>query len=80
MLDTSRMREVTRSALVAHTGWHWMTERYAAFRQYDLSMPEFTPALIAELLRYAMAGVALAAILWAVSTFTKGRDESEVTS
>lgn len=75
-----RIGTILLSALVAHTGWHWMTERYAAFRQYDLSMPEFTPALIAELLRYAMAGVALAAILWAVSTFTKGRDESEVTS
>ena len=75
-----RMGTIILSALVAHTGWHWMTERYGAFIQYDLSMPEFTPALIAELLRYAMAGVALAAILWAVSTFTKGRDESEVTS
>ncbi|MGC4083976.1 MAG: hypothetical protein QM736_18170 [Vicinamibacterales bacterium] len=43
-------------------------------------MPELTPALIAELLRYAMAIVALAFIVWVVSAFMKGRDESEATS
>ena len=74
-----RMGTIILSTIVAHTGWHWMTERYVAFRQYDLSMPEFTPAFVAELLRYAMAGVALAGLLWLVSTFTKGRDESEAT-
>jgi len=75
-----RMGTIILSALVAHTGWHWMTERFAAFKQYDLSLPEFTPALIAELLRYSMAAVALAGILWAVSAFTKGRDDAEATS
>jgi hypothetical protein len=66
-----RMGTVILSAIVAHTAWHWMTERYSVFRQYDLSMPEFTPALIAELLRYAMAAVALAAILWVISVLSK---------
>ena len=37
-------------------------------------------AVIAEWLRYAMALVGLAAILWAVSAFTKGRDDAEATS
>jgi hypothetical protein len=75
-----RMGPILLSGIVAHTAWHWMTERYNVFRQYDLSLPEFTPAFIAELLRYAMAIVALAAILWLVSLFTKGRDESEAVS
>ena len=75
-----RMGTIILSALVAHTGWHWMTERYAAFIQYDLSMPAFTPALIAQLLRYAMAMVALGALVWAVSVFTKRRDDAEATS
>ena len=43
-----------------------MTDRSNTFRQYDLSMPEFTPAFVAELLRYAMAFVALAFVLGAV--------------
>ncbi len=75
-----RMGTIILSALVAHTGWHWMTERYGAFIQYDLSLPEFTPAMVAQWLRYAMALVALAALLWAVSVFTKRRDDAEATS
>jgi hypothetical protein len=64
-----RMGTIILSAIVAHTGWHWMMDRFAAFRQYDLSLPEFTPAFVAELLRYAMALVALAGVLWLVSLF-----------
>ncbi|MBS1816759.1 MAG: HupE/UreJ family protein [Acidobacteria bacterium] len=75
-----RMGTIILSALVAHTGWHWMTERYGVFSQYPVTMPEFTPAFIAELLRYAMALVALAGILWAISAFTKSRDDAEATS
>lgn len=75
-----RLGTIILSTLVAHTAWHWMTERYGVFIQYDLSLPEITPAFIAEMLRYAMAIVALAAILWLISVFTKGRDESEATS
>jgi hypothetical protein len=66
-----RMGTIILSAIVAHTGWHWMTDRFNTFRQYDLSLPEFTPAFIAEMLRYAMFFVALAAILWAISVFSK---------
>jgi len=67
------MGTIILSAIVAHTGWHWMMDRFAAFRQYDLSMPQFTPALVAELLRYAMAIVALAGIMWLISLlFSKG--------
>jgi hypothetical protein len=65
------MGTIILSAIVAHTGWHWMTDRFNTFRQYDLSLPEFTPAFIAEMLRYAMFFVALAAILWAISVFSK---------
>jgi hypothetical protein len=64
-----RVGTIVLSILVAHTGWHWTSERFAAFRQYDLSIPEFTPAFIAELLRYAMAIVALAGVLWLISLF-----------
>jgi hypothetical protein len=75
-----RVGTIILSGLVAHTGWHWMTERYSAFSQYDLSLPEFTPAFIAELLRYAMVLVALAGVLWVLSLFMKRREESEATS
>ena len=74
-----RMGTIILSALVAHTGWHWMTERYGAFIQYDLSLPAFTPALRAQRLRDAMALVAVAAILWGVSIYTTRRDDAEAT-
>jgi hypothetical protein len=66
-----RVGTIVISILVAHTGWHWTTERFAAFRQYDLSIPEITPAFVAELLRYAMAIVALAGVLWVISLFVE---------
>ena len=75
-----RMGTIILSALVAHTGWHWMTERYGVFIQYDLSRPELTAALIAQWMRYGVALVALAAMLWAVSVYTKRRDDAEATS
>jgi hypothetical protein len=75
-----RMGTIILSTLVAHTGWHWMTDRYNTFRQYDLSMPELTPAFIAELLRYAMFVVALAGVLWLISVLSKRGEASEVKS
>jgi hypothetical protein len=72
-----RLGTILLSALIAHTGWHWMTERYSAFSQYNVTVPDFTPAFIAELLRYAMALVALAFVLWAFSVFSKSRGRSQ---
>ena len=58
-----------------------MTDRYNTFRQYDLSMPDFTPAFVAELLRYAMVFVALAGVLWLISVLSKkGATADEVKS
>lgn len=42
------------SALVAHSGWHWMTERGATFKNYDFQWPAFDLALLASLARVMM--------------------------
>lgn len=76
---SERLGAIILSGVVAHTGWHWMTDRFATLWQYDLTPPEFTPALAAELLRYAMVLVALAGVLWGISILTKGRDDAEAT-
>jgi hypothetical protein len=75
-----RMGTIILSTIVAHTAWHWMIDRYNVFSQYDVAMPEFTPAFIAELLRYAMAAVALGAILWLISVLTSKRGAEEAKS
>ena len=68
-----RLGTIILSALVAHTGWHWMTERYATFRRYDVQWPELTADVLVVWLRYAMAGVVLAGVLYAVNAFVVSR-------
>ncbi|GMR17473.1 MAG: hypothetical protein BMS9Abin32_584 [Gammaproteobacteria bacterium] len=45
---------VILSALLAHSGWHWMTERLAVLRAFSFSWPAPDLALLASLLRWAM--------------------------
>jgi HupE / UreJ protein len=49
-----RVGTILLSALIAHTGWHWMTERGAGLGEYDWSMPAWDIALAVAALRYAM--------------------------
>ena len=50
------------SALVAHTAWHWMTERGAPLLGYDWSATD--PADLATLLRWMMLVVIVASVVW----------------
>jgi hypothetical protein len=61
-----RAGTIILSALVAHTGWHWMTERWGVLRQYQFQWPELNAAFMAEALRWVMLGVGAAAIAWLV--------------
>jgi len=54
-----RLGTIILSALVAHTAWHWMTERYAVLRQFP--WPEVTAADAASAIRWLMLLVVLAA-------------------
>jgi hypothetical protein len=45
---------VVLSALVAHTGWHWMLERSTALRQFRFERPAFDVLLAASGLRWLM--------------------------
>lgn len=62
-----RMGTIILSALVAHTGWHWMTERWDALRQYPFVWPALTATLLASALRWLMAAAILAGLIWLVS-------------
>jgi HupE / UreJ protein len=55
-----RMGTIILSALVAHTGWHWMLERGERLSQYRVEWPEWNAAFAAILLRW-LTGVVLAA-------------------
>ncbi len=62
-----RMGTILVSALVAHTGWHWMVERYQQFRQFTIEWPALDAALIAGALRWLIVIVAAAAAWWLVT-------------
>ncbi|MDX1492721.1 MAG: HupE/UreJ family protein [Longimicrobiales bacterium] len=55
---------VVLSALLAHTGWHWMLERGGDLLQYDFVMPLMDAAFVAALLRWIMLVVIVGGALW----------------
>ena len=54
------------SALVGHTAWHWMGDRYAVLRQFRFEMPVIDAAFLASAMRWAMLAVVAAALYWIV--------------
>ena len=59
-----RMGIIIISALLAHTGWHWMTDRWSLLVQYDFRWPGLTAAFLAALLRWLMLGLVLVGVVW----------------
>ena len=53
------------SALVAHTGWHWMIERFGTLRQFP--WPAVSAGGAAAGMRWVMLLVAAAGLAWLVS-------------
>src|SRR6185503_3479462 len=61
-----RTGTIILSALVAHTGWHWLTERYALFRRYRIEIPVFDAAFYVALLRWMILAVIVAFFAWLI--------------
>ena len=59
-----RIGTIILSALVAHTGWHWMLERGDALRQYRFEWPVLDLLLLASLLRWLMLLLIIGGALW----------------
>jgi hypothetical protein len=61
-----RMGTIILSALVAHTSWHWTTERWAALRQFRFQWPVLDAAFLAGAMRWMMLLVIAAGLYWLV--------------
>ncbi|MEZ5419762.1 MAG: HupE/UreJ family protein [Vicinamibacterales bacterium] len=61
-----RLGVVIASAFVAHTAWHWLTERWAVLAQYPLTWPIVDAAFLASVLRWAMLAVLAVLAAWIV--------------
>jgi hypothetical protein len=70
-----RVGTIVLSALIAHTGWHRMLDRWDLLRQYR--WPVLDALAMVTLMRWLMAGVILAAGVWLV-TRLRLKPDSEV--
>jgi hypothetical protein len=70
-----RIGTILLSALVAHTGWHWMIERAGVLRQFRWQWPVLSAALLAGVLRWLMLLVIVAGLLWLASAVVRQRAE-----
>ena len=59
------------SALVAHSGWHWMTERNDRLNEYFFIMPEFNATFYAELMRWGMLLIIIGIASWLMYELSK---------
>jgi hypothetical protein len=58
------MGTIVLSALVAHTGWHWMITRGAALLEYQFTAPALSLMLVATLLRWLMLALIIVGTAW----------------
>jgi hypothetical protein len=61
-----RMGTIILSAIVAHTAWHWMIDRWTVLRQYQIRFPALEAAPLAKALRLLMLIVIAAGLVWLV--------------
>ena len=74
-----RIGTIIVSAIVAHTAWHWMIDRGSVLSQFD--WPAVTTAGLAGAVRWLMAAVVVAGLVWLASVIRRmfrpsGRDTS----
>ena len=69
-----RMGTIILSAIVAHTGWHWMTERWDRLAQYRIAWPEITLPMVVAGMRWAALLAAAIGVFWWLAGVLKRRE------
>src|SRR5262249_21379598 len=59
-----RAGTVILSALIAHTAWHWMGERYDKLKQFPFERPALDAMLAASAVRWLVILLAGLGLLW----------------
>jgi hypothetical protein len=60
----ARIGVIVLSVIVAHTAWHWMTERFSIWRQYDVSWTAFRDAVDESGLPWILSALAIGVLAW----------------
>ena len=72
-----RIGTIIVSAIVAHTSWHWLTDRYQVLRQYRITWPEIDALFLVSAMRWAMVFVALAGVYWLIGLLRPSRQRRQ---
>jgi hypothetical protein len=59
-----RIGTILCSALIAHTAWHWMADRFATVRSFEFHWPAFDAALLIAALRASMLLLIVLGVAW----------------
>jgi hypothetical protein len=62
-----RIGTIILSALVAHTGWHWLTERGPQLLRYQFQLPAFDASFFLMVVRWLIVLTIAAAAAWLIS-------------
>jgi hypothetical protein len=62
-----RVGVIVISAILAHSAWHWMTDRFAALREYRFVWPALDASFLVGLLRALMLALILFGVVWVLS-------------
>ena len=73
-----RAGTILLSVLVAHTAWHWMSERGSQLMQFQIQfgLPVFDLALLASAMRWGMLVLIIILLLWLMSLVFPSLDQS----
>jgi len=74
-LVAERVGTILLSALVAHSAWHWMSERFGQLRAYNFQWPALDMLLVVALLRWAMLLLILGGAVWLLFSLFGGVGE-----
>lgn len=59
------------SVLIAHSSWHWMTDRASALSQFPWGPPVIDAAWLASATRWAMGVLILGGLAWQAIVFVR---------
>lgn len=62
-----KMGTILLSAILAHSGWHWMSERAAQLSAYSFQWPALNYAFFASLTRWLILLVIVGSFVWALT-------------
>ena len=61
---SERMGIILFSAVLAHSGWHWMSDRAAQLFAYHFQWPALDALFLAALIRWSMLLIVVASVVW----------------